>query len=639
MQQLRALGFALGALCAATALPAAGQTDTAYLEQLQAEARQMALSADPHWHNLLHYQPDLLGGVTSLADAPAFFNADDGKEDPEEELQATLAAFFSDKPPGKDSQHPQCAFIGRYRWLKEKLDFDPARLPEQPCPRFDAWVKAIDPAQVTLVFPTAHMNSPSSMFGHSLIRIDQPNQTERTRLFSYAINFAAETDESNGLLFAVLGLAGGYPGYFSIMPYYEKVKQYNHMENRDVWEYQLNLSDEEIRRLLEHAWELGPVNFDYFFLGENCSYQLLALLDVARPGREWAERFPFWAIPADTVREVLTEEGIMKKAVYRPSLHTRIDHRRSRTDEADQRLALDLVDGRIASGDVAELPERRRANVLELAYDYLQYRFNSGEFERDTMASRSIDLLRARSLLPAEAGEIEPVPVPPVRPEQGHDTARLAVQAGQYDGRDYAQLRLRPAFHDLLDPEGGYLPGGQIDFFDITARYYPDEDNLRLHEFRVLDIVSISPRDAFFRPMSWRVKAGAFRMPLLGYDDPELFPAVDAGYGPSYRLAPDLTITAMAEGALALHKDLPEDYTAGAGPSLTLLWKPAEPVKLLFGSRALRYAGRLNENFVTNRLEAGVGIGHSLSVRAGVEETRGAGDSATDGYIGLHWYF
>lgn len=639
MQRLRAFWLALGALCATAAMPAAGQVDTAYLEQLQERARRLQLAEHPHWRNLVHYEPNLLGGYTSLADGPAFFNAEDGKDVPRSELLATLAAFFSKAPVTEEKQHPQCAFIARYHWLKEQLHFDPERLPEQQCRRFDAWVKAINPAQVTLIFPTAHMNSPSSMFGHSLIRIDQPHQTERTRLFSYAINFAAETDESNGLLFAVLGLTGGYPGYFSIMPYYEKVKQYNKMENRDVWEYQLNLTGPEIRRLLEHAWELGQINFDYFFFGENCSYQLLALLDVARPGVEWADRFPYWAIPSDTVREVLAGDGILKKAVFRPSLHTRIEHRRTYMSEADQQLALQLAGGRRKADSVAQMSVRRQALVLELAYDYLQYRFNSGELERGPVASRSIDLLRARSALPADAASVDPVPAPQIRPEQGHATARLALQAGQYDGREYAQLRLRPAFHDLLDPEEGYVPGAQIDFFDIAARYYADEDRWQLQEFRALDIVSLTPRDDFFRPMSWRVAAGAFRMPLLGFEDPELFAAVHAGYGPSYRLCPDLTLTAMAEAGLAHHKDLPVDYTVGAGPGLMLQWKPAGNTQVFFDSRAIRYAGRLNENLVTNRLEAGVGIARNFSVRLGVETTRGAGDSAMEGQIGLDWYF
>src|SRR5690606_2890733 len=76
------------------ALPAADD----YLQQLVAQARARGLAQHPQWRALLHYEPRLLlPGVESLADDPAFFNAPEGKTDPEQELAATLAAFF--EPP------------------------------------------------------------------------------------------------------------------------------------------------------------------------------------------------------------------------------------------------------------------------------------------------------------------------------------------------------------------------------------------------------------------------------------------------------------------------------------------------------------------------------------------------------------
>jgi hypothetical protein len=88
------------------------------------------------------------------------------------------------------------------------------------------------------------------MYGHTLLRIDARDQDERTRLLAYAINFAADTDEKNGLVFAVKGLLGGYPGTFSVLPYYLKVREYGDLENRDLWEYELDLSPPEVDRVL-----------------------------------------------------------------------------------------------------------------------------------------------------------------------------------------------------------------------------------------------------------------------------------------------------------------------------------------------------------------------------------------------------
>jgi hypothetical protein len=121
------------------------------------------------------------------------------------------------------------------------------------------------------------------MYGHTLLRVDAKDQDEKTRLLAYAINYAANTNETNGVAFAINGLFGGYPGTFSMMPYYLKVREYSDMENRDVWEYELNLSPDVVDRVLMHVWELGPIYFDYYFFDENCSYYLLELLEAARP--------------------------------------------------------------------------------------------------------------------------------------------------------------------------------------------------------------------------------------------------------------------------------------------------------------------------------------------------------------------
>ena len=126
---------------------------------------------------------------------------------------------------------------------------------------------------------------------------------------SYAISYAAAGNEAEGMAFALKGLAGLYPGEFSNSPYYLRIRDYNDLENRDIWEYELNLTPPEIERLLAHAWELGPTRFDYYFFDENCSYHLLSLLDAARPSLKLSERFTWWAIPLDTVKAVAETPG------------------------------------------------------------------------------------------------------------------------------------------------------------------------------------------------------------------------------------------------------------------------------------------------------------------------------------------
>lgn len=73
---------------------------------------------------------------------------------------------------------------------------------------------------------------------------------------------------------------------------------------RDIWEYRLNLNKEEVRNLMRHLWELQEIYSYYYFFNENCSYNLLFLLDVARPGNQLVQQFNHWVIPIDTIKAI-----------------------------------------------------------------------------------------------------------------------------------------------------------------------------------------------------------------------------------------------------------------------------------------------------------------------------------------------
>jgi hypothetical protein len=595
--------FALG-------LGAPVRADDSYLRELIGQARTSALAQRPEWHNLLHYKPDLLlPGVHSLADDPGFFNAPDGKTNPEAELEATLAAFFVLREETDAQQPAQCRFIARYRWLKSELGFDPTRLTEAPCRRYAEWRNALDPREVTLVFPAAYLNNPGSMYGHTLLRVDAQGQDERTRLLAYAINYAAATDETNGFVFAVKGLFGGYPGLFSIAPYYLKVREYNDLENRDIWEYRLNFSPPEIERLLEHAWELGPTYFDYYFFDENCAYHLLSLFEVARPQLNLTGQFRWWAIPSDTVAAVTSEPGLLKEAVYRPAAVTVLRHRLAPLTRDRSDLVRDVAERRIASDDprVLALDPAGQAETLELAHDYANYRAIREHDKSPETVAHLRTLLLARSRLPPDA---PPAVMPPaVRPDQGHGSARLDLGVGSEEGVAYADLRVRPTYHDLLDDEGGYVRGSQIEYFALRLRRY-EHGHVRVEEFKPLDILSMSPRDDFFKSLSWKINVGAARLHLPDGAEP-LAVRLNGGAGFSWETgaANDSLWSVLIESTLDVEGELDSGYALGAGPTLQWLKDLAPRWRLLFAARYQRYGlgdeHSMSEVMASNRISLG----------------------------------
>lgn len=493
-------------------LPCEGLAESAtppYQQQLIERARQAHLADEREWHLLLHYVPNWLGGVISEEDDQGFFLSPSGKDDPEAELDATIAQFFSSDLVGRSKQPAQCAFIARYHWLNEQLQFDERRLPPVSCDRFQRWLTELNPQGVSLIFPAAFMNNPASMFGHTFLRIDQKGQTEQTRVLAYTIDYAADVPSDAGIEYAYKGLFGGYKGFFSTPPYYLKVQAYRDIENRDMWEYQLNLTPHQVERLLRHAWEMGNAYFDYFFFKENCSYHILALLEYADPNLHLRDQFHLWTIPAETVRAVMDYPGLVGTATYRPSRSTIIKRERAlltREERAQSNRIMsepDLIDDPSFTGR----PLSRRALILDVVSDYLRYKSESDDPEVAVYKDRNRLVLTERSklLVPSEKIDIHPYTK---RPDAGHRTSRVTIGGGWRNQDSFEEVSFRAVYHDLLDPEEGYTPDAQIEMFGLAVRHYNRAEQTRIERGTLVNILSLSPVDDLFLAPSWKVNVG-----------------------------------------------------------------------------------------------------------------------------------
>lgn len=498
----------LGLPCA-LAIPHGSQADPTYLEELLAQAAKAKLADSRYWHLLIHYQRNLFGsGYRSQVDDPAFFLAPQGKTDPQAELAATLHAFFATTKHGDAELSAQCTYVARYRWLKTTLAIDESRLPLPSCPEFDAWYDSLSPKTLTLVFPAAYMNNPASMFGHTLLRIDQQGQTEQTRLLAYSINFGAKDTSTNWLSYALSGIGGWFQGHFFIKPYYLLVKEYGDFENRDMWEYRLQLTEEQVKRLLMHVWELRERYFDYFFFTENCSYQLLPLLEVADPDLHLTDRFWVWTIPADTIRLLMAQPGLMTDITYRPSPSTQIRRTYSLLSPTERHAvnALLFTPSTVEAREWRDLLPPQRAPSLELAIAYLQYQ-RAKEEKRKIVSTqdRLHHLLTMRSQLDALSPEISTSPFVS-QPDAGHHSFRTGVGLGWRQRDSFEEVTVRAGYHDLLDPTPGYTPDAQIEILTLSIRHYHRRHRVRVDRLTFVDAISLSPVEPLFFAPSWKGK-------------------------------------------------------------------------------------------------------------------------------------
>jgi hypothetical protein len=643
MRLTRLLAFGAAMMLSANCAFAA--QDDAYLAELVAKSRQLHLAERPEWLKLVHYQPNFVApGVHGLVDSPGFYNAPDGKTNPQAELEATLASFYSDVEEGNTRQNPQCMFIARYTWLKEQLAFDPKRLPQRECKRYKHWHDSLNPGGLTVVYASAYLNSPSSMYGHPLLRVDAKDQDEHTRLLAYSISFAANTNETNGLAFAFNGLFGGYPGEFSILPYYVKVREYSNLENRDIWEYSLSFTPEEIDRILMHAWELGPNYFEYYFFDENCAYHLLGLLQVARPDMDLTSPFRWWSIPTDSVRAVAAQPGLVKSVVYRPSSATIARFRLARLDDHERTLVKDLSVGRISAADAAltALPVERKAAVLEAGQEYTGYRRATGKTDVADPAELSRELLAARSRLDV-AEQAPPVPMPEVHPDQGHASSRVALGAGRTGIQNFQEASVRATYHDLLDDDRGFARGAEVEFFSLKLRHYDFGANIppgtRVENFTPINILSLSPRDDFFSAMSWKIALGWQRVRAPNGSDPLAF-GLEGGAGASWSNPGNTALWyCFVDNSVRVSGAMRNGYALGLGASAGVLYDATPRWRLHPYVRGLRYfLGQVDTPW-SYGLEQRVTLGRDLALRLDLARNRELNWTYNSGMASVLYYF
>jgi hypothetical protein len=567
-----------------------------YRQELIEQAEHQGLNRARDWDVLLHYRPQ--GDKRkSIIDDPRFFLTPNGKTDPAAELTATISGFFA--PASAGDEHPRCRFPARFEWLQQELKITADHLPKPVCGKLDESLKAVDPRSAVLVFPAAHNNGPASMFGHTLLRIGSSYQNE---LLSYAVNYAAHSNDTNGILFAFKGLFGFYPGQFSILPYYDKVKEYNDLEHRDVWEYGLKLTPDEVRRMVLHIWELQGISSEYYFFDENCSFMLLSLLEVARPelhlSEEYWNRWGFWVIPADTIGTV-RRAGLIDKVRYRPSQATRITYQASRLSAAAQENAFAITMQQLPAKAeaVAAVPLEERRQVLDLAGEFLQYRYSRQEILLKDFQKQFLPILTARSGLGTGDKDADEVPVPP-QPEEGHLPGKIIAGAGVRQDRPYLELSWQPAYHDLLDPDAGYTKGAQIDFLSLTGRYYPEQQSFKLQSFHPVDIISLAPRDLFFKPYSWKVNGGLDRKSFADGTD-RLFLRLNTGGGMAWNipLLDDGIGYVMAEADINLSDRFEKKAALGGGGTVGALVNLSQNWKAHLSATGLFYVIQNHEHF------------------------------------------
>jgi hypothetical protein len=447
--------------------------DSDYLQSLLAKAQSAELGQQVAWRKILFYTPRWFRSDAGLFDSPAFYNSPDGQTDSQAELEATLRAFFKDLDSYKDKNlHPQCAFPARLAWLQTQLAIDMKRLPSVPCEALNGWLESVASQRLSLIFSSYYPDNPASMFGHTFIRLHRDAKHGMSSgLKDLSINFSAFPDTTNPMTYSIKGTLGFFPGRYQLLPYFVKVQEYNNAERRDLWQYELDYSPEEINMIWKSLWEIGRNHADYYYFDDNCSAIILTLLEVAKPSLELKSQFPAWVIPADTLRVVTRTPKLVRHVRYEPSILTRFLARYEMLAEEEAAAVVAIMSQDSALESVLQpFDAKSQVRILDATADYIDFedRVAGTMMGKDYLELRRL-VLTTRSKIPLSTPPLEIMPAEE-RPDIGHDSALYSLFGGVASDREPVYgLLWRPALHELVASNLGYPRGLEIGFFSYRT--------------------------------------------------------------------------------------------------------------------------------------------------------------------------
>ena len=413
------------------------------------------------WRRMLYFYDDqnrifAKKKTESMVDDPTFFLSMRGQQDSAAELDATLVALAKETTsPIHSNQattetHIQanndsilCRFPARVAWLKETLVIDDERLSAE-CPALDDWMLTLAPEQLSIVFAEEYLDNPLSAFGHTLLRIDSkssvadPNQISQ----AYALNYTVDGDPDDSFpVYATKSMIGRYDSAIEIDPYPEKLAKYLQDDERDTWTYQLNLTPSEVQQIMRHVWETKELKMPYYFTTDNCSSEILRLIDVVRPQQSLLNEMAYVVVPSDVV-QLLDKQNLLASTMYTP---------------ADNTLRQAQIDKKNLSSMQVGYQDSAKQTLDQI---------KSAELNAISSMSDDKQTLLKRQIAPSDNNPVD-----------RHPLQLGTIGIGQRGDDDYVDIGFRAGFHDTLDHASGYPQFFNLEGLAATLRLYDTDDN------------------------------------------------------------------------------------------------------------------------------------------------------------------
>ena len=476
---------------------------TAASLSLPAEESLISVSIHPTWKHLLGYNKNNQSQVID----ENFFLHKSGNTDSHFELIATLKSFAETETIG--DAHPQCQHRARYIWLREQFSEYFSKLHSAKCPSFESFSNYGDFYSVSLILATGYLGNPASYYGHLLFKINSATK-ETTDLENVAVNYGARIPpEDNAIEYIFKGISGFYESRYTHRDFYYFVHKHSDSEKRDLWEYELDLTQNQYELLIAYAWEMQNRQHKYYFLNKNCAYRFAELIELITKDGVNQNRHP-WVAPQSILQNLANLEfegkSIIRSIKYHPSKQSQLYRKFTSLNTEEKQWVRIIIEEpkRIYSNDFDRVNKDEAFKITDALIDYYRYRFSSEELENH---SGYLKVISKRMSLPISEKTYEYSSS--FNPHLGHRPSYTSAGYFSSDQRDGIKLRLRPAYYDPLDASYGHVSNSTLSMLDISLNLYDDALLIDYIDFiKIENLNSKATRLPGDTPNIWSLRVG-----------------------------------------------------------------------------------------------------------------------------------
>jgi hypothetical protein len=379
-----------------------------------------------------------------------------------------------------------CKYPARYTVLKKYLELPIHDL--QKCGELTKFVSSFQKKNLSLAMTTEYFGAPSSLFGHLMLVFHNKNKPE---LNSSTVNFSAQTTKNEGFFnYIYKGMSGKFNGIFSRIPLFKKLFEYSKKEQRYTYYYNLNFSKSEIKLLLFLIYELRESRIKYFFLNQNCAFQIERLLDIVT-GDNNTKNF-LYTLPIDVVSKYKYRIG---KATFSAPDIAIANQLFLELSQKNKKIVKEVSQESSSQIKVFEFETEKVTETLHYYYSYL-FR----KEKNPPLNFQKINSLSYTASNPQDRIEhLDPLKRSPPR-----KVSMFAANQGYYS------ISYRPVLLERLDFQYRSLHESEFSVFTPTIGY--KRNHVFLEEFKILNLSLLTNYNSITQNFSWKGGIGLNRI-------------------------------------------------------------------------------------------------------------------------------